>query len=184
MAKRKKDYTTLSSIIIFMIVALVMGAIFILTENFTTPLKNFYVTCGNDDFYSDRDNFTMIVGKEYKFNITTNLDIDGTENKYIVSLVPNKVASTTFTYQADGNSYKYEDVTSLSKGFSIVAYKDYFVITPLLDLPEILKLYNGTDNVSGVPNAIDTNLPYFRLVVQSADLSETININFNIKSEQ
>ena len=186
MSKRKStnDFSTiLSSLIILLLVVGVVGFLFIYTENFTTPLKDFYVTCGNDDFISDRENFDIVVGKEYKFEITTNINVSGTEKKYIVSVVPNETSTTTFSYDVDGTQYNYVDIQSLAKGFSIVAYDDYFTLTARNDLPEILKFYHGTDTIENVPGAIDTDLPYFRLVVQSADLTETININFNLKSE-
>lgn len=186
MSKRKStnDFSTiLSSIFILLLVVGVVGFLFIFTENFTTPLKNFYVTCGNDDFISDRENFDIVVGKEYKFEITTNINLSGTEKKYIVSVVPNEISTTTFSYNVDDKLCNYVDIQSLAKGFSIVAYDDYFVFTARNDLPEILKLYHGTQNIQNVPSVIDTDLPYFRLVVQSADLTETININFNLKSE-
>lgn len=186
MSKRKStnDFSTiLSSIFILLLVVGVVGFLFIFTENFTTPLKNFYVTCGNDDFISDRENFDIVVGKEYKFKITTNIDVDGTENKYIVSLVPNETSTTTFSYTANGTQKNFGDLESLIKGFSIVAYDDYFILVANMDLKGILEIYHPTQTLENVPTALNSDLPYFRLVIQSADLSETININFNIKSE-
>ena len=186
MSKRKStktDFSTiLSSLFILILVVGVVGFLFIFTENFTTPLKNFYVTCGNDDFISDRENFDIVVGKEYKFEITTNIDL-GTGKKYIVSVVPNETSTTTFSYTADGTQYNFVDIDNLIKGFNIVAYDDYFVLIAKNDLPDILKLYHGTHNIGNVPSVIDTDLPYFRLVIESADKTETININFNLKSE-
>ena len=180
----KRNFATiLSSIFILLLVVGVLGYILVFTEDFTTPLKKFYVTYGNDDFIADRENFDIVVGKEYKFEIITNIDVDGTENKYIVSVVPNETSTTTFSYIADETAYNYVDIQSLAKGFSIVANDDYFILTARNDLPEILKFYHGTQTIQNVPTAIDTDLPYFRLVVQSADLTETININFNLKSE-
>lgn len=185
MSKRKStnDFSTiLSSIFILLLVVGVVGFLFIFTENFTTPLKNFYVTCGNDDFISDRENFDIVVGKEYKFEITTNIDL-GTEKNYVVSVVPNVTSKTTFAFNVDGTQKQYADVESLAKGFVISASEDYFTIKATGDLKDILQVYYPTNNLTNVPTALNSDLPYFRLVVQSADLTETININFNIKSE-
>lgn len=186
MSKRKStnDFSTiLSSFIILLLVVGVVGFLFIFTENFTTPLKNFYVTCGNDDFISDRENFDIVVGKEYKFEITTNINVSGTDTKYIVSVVPNETSTTTFSYNVDGTEYNFADLESLIKGFSVSAYDDYFILTANMDLPDILQLYYPSATLENVPIAIDSDIPYFRLVVSSADNSETININFNLKSE-
>lgn len=186
MSKRKStktDFSTiLSSLFILILVVGVVGFLFVFTENFTTPLKNFYVTCGNDDFMSDRENFDIVVGKEYKFEITTNIDL-GTGKKYIVSVVPNDTLSTNFEFQLNGKTTEFASIESLSKGFIINAYDEYFTLTANNDLPDILDLiYNG-DTISGCPTTIDTDRPYYKLVIQSADKSETININFNLKSE-
>lgn len=186
MSKRKStnDFSIiLSSFIILLLVVGVVGFLFIFTENFTTPLKNFYVTCGNDNFISDRENFDIVVGKEYKFEITTNINVSGTDAKYIVSVVPNETSTTTFSYSVDGMEYNYFEIGTLTKCFTITTCNDYFTFKAQSDLLDMLKLYHGTDAVENVPTAIDSDLPYFRLVVQSGDKTETININFNIKSE-
>lgn len=186
MNKRKltNDFSTiLSSLFILLLVVGVVGFLFIFTENFTTPLKNFYVTCGNDDFISDRENFDIVVGKEYKFEIKTNINVSGTDAKYIVSVVPNETSRTTFSYSVDGTEYNFADLKSLIKGFSVIAYDDYFILIANMDLQEILQLYYPSATLQNVPTALNSDLPYFRLVVQSGDKTETININFNLKSE-
>lgn len=185
MSKRKSTNFSaiLSSLFILLLVVGVVGFLFIYTENFTTPLKNFSVRCGNDDFISDRENFNMVLGKEYKFEIKTNINLSGTEKKYIVSVVPNETSTTAFSFDVDGTTKEYGKIESLAKGFTIVGYDDYFLFTANKDLPEILSMYYLTSTLNNVPSALNSELPYFRLVVQSADLTETININFNIKSE-
>lgn len=186
MSKRKQNNisTTISSIVILLLVTMVIGFLFVYTDNFTTSLKSFYVTCGNDDFYSDRDNFTIVVGEDYKFDITTNINLTGMDSKYHVSVVPNNINKTTFSYSVDDNNYNYTDIESLMKGFSISTYEDYFILVATLDLPDIIKLYYPNQNIANVPTTLDTGIPYFRLVVESADNTETININFNLKSEK
>lgn len=186
MSKRKStktDFSTiLSSLFILILVVGVVGFLFIFTENFTTPLKNFYVTCGNDDFISDRENFDIVVGKEYKFEITTNIDL-GTEKKYIVSVVPNDTSLTTFAFNVDGKETMFADIESLAKSFVISSSENYFTFKATGDLIDILQVYYPSRTLTNVPTALDSDLPYFRLVIQSADLTETININFNLKSE-
>lgn len=186
MSKRKSTNNfsaILSSLLILLLVGGVVGFLFVYTENFTTPLKDFSVTCGNDNFYSDRENFDIVVNKQYKFEIDTNINVSGTDSKYIVSVVPNETQSTAFTFNVDSESVNFADIKSLAKGFSIVAEEDYFVLTATMELNEILQLYYPASTITNVPTAIDTDLPYFRLVIQSADKTETININFNLKSE-
>ena len=177
-----KITTMLSSIMIMLLVVLVIGFLTFRTDNFTTGLKNFYVKNGNTEFVGEFSNFNIVKDKEYRFDVHTTIDI---ENKasYYVSVVPNNIETTEFAYIVDGTEYRYSEIENLTKGFSIVAYDTYFVFKTSLDLPQIMDLYYPSKLVTDVPSVIDTNIPYFTLKICSADLSETININFNIKSE-
>ena len=185
MSKRKStktDFSTiLSSLFILILVVGVVGFLFIRTDNFTAPLKNFYVICGNDDIMQDRDNFDIVIGKEYKFEITNTLG--GADAGYIVSITPNITNESTFAFKVDGTSTNYSDIESLAKGFSIVAYDDYFTLQATMDLKDILQLYYSNNTLTDIPTALNSDIPYFKLVISSKNLTETININFNIKSE-
>ena len=52
-----------------------------------------------------------------------------------------------------------------------------------MDLSEILQLYYPSDTLLDVPTALDSDVPYFRLVVKVAGSDQVININFNLVSE-
>lgn len=175
--------SAISAILILIVTLGVLGFIVIRTDSFTTPLKGFYVSYKKDNIIGDRENMDIVIGKEYKFDIHTSENVDGSANKYIVTIKPNDVSAARFTFEADGEQIEYSSLTSLAKGFSIVAYDDYFVFTANKDLPELLSLYYPTKTLSGVPSALDTNVPYFRITIESADKAEAINVNFNLRSE-
>ena len=186
MRKRKSTNnfsTILSSFIVLLLVVGVVGFLFVFTENYTTPLKSFHVTCGNDEIIKDVENFDIVVGKEYKFEITTNISVVGSNTKCSVAIVPNDVEETNFTFTSNGTEIKFATMESLTKGFVLLAHDDYFTLTAKMDLTEIMSLYYPNTTILGCPTAIDSGVPYFRLVVTSADQSEIININFNLKSE-
>ena len=173
--------TILSSLVILLLVVTAVGFLYIFTDSFTTDLKNFYVKYGNDSFISDRENFDIIIGKEYKFEVINTLDTN--ESGFIVSVVPNETALTTFSFKADGTDKNFGEMGNLTKGFSISSSENYFTLTALYDMPEILKLYFQAQELTEVPSVVDTGLPYFRLVVSTKDMTQTININFNLISE-
>ena len=175
-----KISTMLSSFMIMLLVVLVIGFLTIRTDNFSTGLKNFYVKNGNTEFVGEFFNFNIIKDKEYRFDVNTTID---NNSSYYVSVVPNNIETTEFSYIVDGTEYHYSDVENLTKGFSIVVYDTYFIFKASLDLPEILNLYYPSKLVTEVPSVVDTGIPYFTLKICSADMSETIIINFNIKSE-
>lgn len=182
--RRKSTSNTsnvISSIVIMLVVLLSLGFLFAFTNGFTTELKRFYVQCGKVTFVDDFKNYNLELGKEHIFEIHNTLG--SKDDGYVVSIKPNETATTTFTYKVDDEEKNYADLNSLAKGFSIVTYEDYFVLTANMDLPEMLQLYYPNSTLTDIPNAIDSGLPYFTLSISSGDMSETINIHFNIKSE-
>lgn len=182
--KRKSTSNTsnvISSFVIMLVVLLSLGFLFVFTNNFKTPLKNFYVTCGKVVFVDEFKNFNLEMNREYKFKIHNTLESN--DSGYLVAIKPNVTELTAFTFKVDESEIKYEDIQSLSKGFAIITYEDYFTLSANMDLPEILKLYYPDSTLSDVPTIVDTGLPCFTLSISSSSLEETINIHFNLKSE-
>lgn len=83
--------------------------------------------------------------------------------------------------KVEGLTY-WSDLKYITDAFSISIYDDYFIFTASMDLDEIIYLYYPNSAYYVVRTAIDTDIPFFRLVVENSK-NETININFNIKSE-
>lgn len=180
----KNGFTTmLSSLVIIMLVVIVVGFIFFRTDGLTTGYKEFYVKCGNDEIMADRSNFDIVLHKEYRFDIINEKDtILNSESSYSVKVVPNISSATTFNFKVDGVEHSYGDILSLTSGFVINAYDDYFTFCADYDLCSILQDFYHTDNVTDCPTSLDTDLPYFRLVISNRD-NIVINVNFNLISE-
>lgn len=171
--------TILSSLLILVVVAGFVGFFFIFTDEFTTPLKNFRVSCGDNDFIGDCDNYDIVVGQEYVFKIEKNKILSNKKEKYTVNVLPNVTIETDFEFLVDGNKVKYSDIVRLNKGFDIKAYDNSFIIKANMDLPQIIEeIYYGSE-VSNVPSVYNTAMPYFKLVVVSSK-NEQINISFNL----
>ena len=132
MKKRKSTSNTsnvISNFVIMLVVLLSLGFLFVFTNNFTTPLKNFYVSCGKVVFTHEFKNYNLVMNKEYKFEIHNVLE--GEDSGYGLMVKPNITKETDFEFKVDGNATKYSDIQSLAKGFSIVAYEDYFTLTAI-----------------------------------------------------
>ena len=71
----------------------------------------------------------------------------------------------------------------MTSAFEIKAFNNYFTFKATKDLSEILALNYPTQTITGCPTALDSGIPYFRLVITSADQTQEININFNLISE-
>lgn len=180
--KVKQDISSvLSGIAMLLLVLFFIGFLFTFTDNLTTPLKDFYVRWSNDDIMNDRENFDIVKGKEYKFEVVNTLG--NGEDGYVVSIVPNESAVASFTFKAGETDVNYQDIENLGKGFTLIPYEDYFTFTANKDLQEILQLYYPDKTLSGVPTALNSDIPYFRLVIKTSDSKQVININFNLVSE-
>ncbi len=183
MSKRKsKDFSTiLSSFIILLLVVGLIGFLFIFTDNLSTDIKSFYVKQGGDTIISDRENYKIVVGKEYKFEI--NSTFGNTENLEI-SVVPNtSVEESMFEYLVNGAYYQFAYEKDITKGFEMKAYTNYFTFTANKDLHEILQMNYPDKTITDCPTAIDSDVAYFRLVIALKNGTEKLNINFKLVSE-
>lgn len=170
--------TLLSSFLILILVVGVVGFLFIFTNNFSTDVKTFYIKQENDLIISDRENYEITVGKEYKFEITTIL---GDTENFEISVVPNtNVNESLFEFIVNGAYHQFAYENDITKGFDMKAYENYFTFSANKDLGEILQMNYPNKTISKCPTAFNTNIPYFRLVVKNIDTQETININFSI----
>ena len=176
MAKRQKSglTTILSIFAVLLVVVGVAGLISNFTGNQTTSQNRFYVKYDNEEITSDIENFEMVVGRDYKFEIGSNVN---------VYVIPNNTPETAFTYSVNDTNYNYTDMENISKGFSITASDNYFVFKATKDLQDILRMFYSSplQVINNVPTAINSGLPYFKLVIQSADELQTININFSLR---
>lgn len=188
--KRKKTNngfaTILSSLLMIMLVVIVIGFLYYRTDGLTTGIKEFYVKNGGNTFISDYSNFGVVVGREYKFDIVNTKDnLTNNETNYKLSIVPNTdIEETNFTYQVDGVNYKFHDLGSITRLFTISTNNNYFILSTDTDLAGMFQnLYWGS-TITGVPTTIDSNVSYYKLVISSVGENvATININFNLKSE-
>ena len=183
MAKSKKKSKIATILSLVVIVVFLLGFLVFFTDNFDTDLKQFYVRCGNDVIVADRDNFSIKINEEYKFEVGSELEDLTGKTEYVVSVIPNITSSTVFTFKANDTPIDYEDISSLTKGFDINAYDGYFTFKATKDLQDILQMYYKGQTLTDVPTYIDSNLSYISLVVQSLKSEDFVRINLLLKSE-
>lgn len=181
MNKRKStnDFSTiLSSFLILLLVVGVVGFLFIFTDNFTTDIKTFYIKCNNTTFIGDYENFNIVKDTEYKFDVVNTFGID---NQLEISVVPNtSIEESSFCFYANNIYHQYCYEESLTSAFEIKAYSKYFTFKATKDLSDILATNYPTQTITGCPIALNSGIPYFRLAIISTNLTQQININFNL----
>ena len=170
--KRKQGFSSiLFPLILLVFVFTVMSFFIVKTESFTTTMKSFYVTVGDDDIYSNREVFEMSLNKSYTFEIKDNFNLDSSNSNYSISIIPNKDIAD-FNFKSNDTDISFHSVNSLSAGFKVTYNDNEFTLTPLYDLTEILGMLY--DNVADVPDDVNA---YYRLVIDSNSTTDSIYIN-------
>ena len=182
MAKRNgtKIATVISSILLLVLFVGMLTFLLKETDNLTTNPGALYVEVDGERISSNKDDQAISYGKEYRFDVGYALDIDSQKKEYTVSIVPNVTDDTSFDFKVNNDLYAYEGINDLNQGFNVQIYDDYFTIKATSDLPEIVKGIFPNATVSGVPNTINSEISYYKIIISSKDKSQSLEITFHL----
>jgi len=182
MAKRNgtKIATVISSILLLVLFVGMLTFLLKETNNLTTNPGALYVEVDGERISSNKDDQAISYGKEYRFDVGYALDIDSQKKEYTVSIVPNVTDDTSFDFKVNNDLYAYEGINDLNQGFNVQIYDDYFTIKATSDLPEIVKGIFPNATVSGVPNTINSEISYYKIIISSKDKSQSLEITFHL----
>lgn len=182
MAKRNgtKIATVISSILLLVLFVGMLTFLLKETNNLTTSPGALYVEVDGERISSNKDDQAISYGKEYRFDVGYALDIDSQKKEYTVSIVPNVTNDTSFDFKVNNDLYAYEGINDLNQGFNVQIYDDYFTIKATSDLPEIVKGIFPNATVSGVPNTINSEISYYKIIISSKDKSQSLEITFHL----
>ena len=182
MAKRNgtKIATVISSILLLVLFVGMLTFLLKETDNLTTNPGALYVEVDGERISSNKDDQAISYGKEYRFDVGYALDIDSQKKEYTVSIVPNVTNDTSFDFKVNNDLYAYEGINDLNQGFNVQIYDDYFTIKATSDLPEIVKGIFPNATVSGVPNTINSEISYYKIIISSKDKSQSLEITFHL----
>ncbi len=183
--KTKSFFSTLVQIVLLCLLVLAFAFVFVFasryTNGFTGELVSFYLQTSDGEQISGESERDFKYGQRYLFHVVYTFGFVTDDSGYTVKVVPNATKSINFDFSAGGNNYSYSDVEDLTNYFDIVREDTYFTIAANMELPEMLALIYGS-GVSGVPYAVDKDIAYYTLVVQSnADAS--VKVNFKLWSD-
>ena len=182
MAKRNgtKIATVISSILLLVLFVGMLTFLLKETNNLTTNPGALYVEVDGERISSNKDDQAISYGKEYRFDVGYALDIDSQKKEYTVSIVPNVTDDTSFDFKVNNDLYSYEGINDLNQGFNVQIYDDYFTIKATSDLPEIVKGIFPNATISGVPNTINSEISYYKIIISSKDKSQSLEITFHL----
>ena len=182
MAKRNgtKIATVISSILLLVLFVGMLTFLLKETNNLTTNPGALYVEVDGERISSNKDDQAISYGKEYRFDVGYALDIDSQKKEYTVSIVPNVTDDTSFDFKVNNDLYAYEGINDLNQGFNVQIYDDYFTIKATSDLPEIVKGIFPNATVSGVPDTINSEISYYKIIISSKDKSQSLEITFHL----
>ena len=182
MAKRNgtKIATVISSILLLVLFVGMLTFLLKETNNLTTSPGALYVEVDGERISSNKDDQAISYGKEYRFDVGYALDIDSQKKEYTVSIVPNVTDDTSFDFKVNNDLYAYEGINDLNQGFNVQIYDDYFTIRATTDLPEIIKGIFPNVTISGVPDTINSEISYYKIIISSKDKSQSLEITFHL----
>ena len=182
MAKRNgtKIATVISSILLLVLFVGMLTFLLKETDNLTTNPGALYVEVDGERISSNKDDQAISYGKEYRFDVGYALDIDSQKKEYTVSIVPNVTDDTSFDFKVNNDLYAYEGINDLNQGFNVQIYDDYFTIRATTDLPEIIKGIFPNATISGVPDTINSEISYYKIIISSKDKSQSLEITFHL----
>ena len=182
MAKRNgtKIATVISSILLLVLFVGMLTFLLKETNNLTTNPGALYVEVDGERISSNKDDQAISYGKEYRFDVGYALDIDSQKKEYTVSIVPNVTDDTSFDFKVNNDLYAYEGINDLNQGFNVQVYDDYFTIRATTDLSEIIKGIFPNATISGVPDTINSEISYYKIIISSKDKSQSLEITFHL----
>lgn len=182
MTKRKS--TTIATVIstILLLVLFVGSLTFLLkeTDNLTTNPGALYVEVDGQRITSNKDDQAIAYGTEYRFDVGYALDINSQKKEYTVTILPNVTDKTSFDFKVGNDLYAYEGINDLNQGFNVKIYDDYFTIKATSDLPDMIKGIFPNATITGVPDTINTEISYYKMIISSKDKSQSITITFHL----
>lgn len=178
---------TLSKIIAYILVALliagIIGLIYKFTNGFNEDFKTFYVEYDGKQILTSDNKMTFGNGKKYVFGVKYTFDKEDAEPKeYSVKVVPHCVRD--FDYTVDGERYLYSKAGDLTSCFALTKSDTYFELdmSEEVTLQNVLSKLHAGKNIVVPADAEENNPMPYRLVVSSYNEKVTYNIDFNVLS--
>ena len=182
MSKRKSTNiaTVISSILLLVLFVGMLTFLLKETNNLTTSPGALYVEVNGERISSNKDDQVIFFGEEYRFDVGYALDINTQKKEYTVIILPNVTDKTSFDFKVDNDLYAYEGINDLNQGFNVQIYDDYFTIKATNDLPEMIKGIFPNASITGVPDTINTEISYYKIIISSKDKSQSLEITFHL----
>lgn len=180
--KGKTVSKVIAYIVIILVLAGVFGVIFRFTGGLTSDFKTFYVNIDGKDVLTTAEDFETTPTKPLKVNVKYTFgDAGGNVSGYSVKVVPNNVEGKNFDFVLDGQYYSFQAETDLTDGFDIEREKDSFSITPKGGVDDVLQAV--------YPNGVITDctgkgyLNMYTLIVTSYNGKSSVEIHFSAYEE-
>ena len=150
------------------------------TDNLTTNPGALYVEVDGQRITSNKDDQAIAYGTEYRFDVGYALDINSQKKEYTVTILPNVTDKTSFDFKVGNDLYAYEGINDLNQGFNVKIYDDYFTIKATSDLPDMIKGIFPNATITGVPDTINSEISYYKIIISSKDKSQSLEITFHL----
>lgn len=167
------------AVVVFALLAGIVGLAHRLTNGFSTPIKNFYLQCGEQVITRDTELYVCL-DKPLVIEPKYMLDKMNSATGYSYRIVAKESENTEFDYVVNGESYgftagnDFTDVFSVeSSDTSLTLTNDFEADNPVY---EVLRRYYNAAEITGSEISDYDEIPYFDLQIYSYDKSEMYTI--------
>ena len=168
----------LTYILIFLVVAGVLGFVAYFTNGFTGEFKEFYVNVDGKNVLAEEKGVMLAADAPLTANVkytfgAVSKDISG----YHLAVLP----ATDFDFTVNGEPHKFADEKDLSAGFEIIEGEEEFKLTPKGSLVEILQAVYPDAEIEVDKSKIPLDVDLFKVIVYSQDKTASIVIGCRLK---
>lgn len=178
-----KDRGTVSKVISYVIILLVLGAVCgflaFFTNGFTSSFKTFYLETGGKQILSTASGYEMTTEKPLTVEVRYTFGILNKEiGSYSVKVIPNAISGKDFDFTLDGAAYSYQAEKYLTAGFIIDYGESSFTIKPKGGIMEILSAVYPQSEIGDCRDKEYENM--FALVVTSYNGESSVTVCFSV----
>lgn len=170
--------------LLFCLLLITIGGVFVykFTNGFEEDFKTFYVEVDGQEVLSTAGGYNLDPRSKLRADIKyTFARVDNSKKGYTINVVPHTDKDTNFSFTVDEELVYFSEVKNLLKAFKVERFEDYFTITTIGDVEDVIKAAYGSENV--VIDTEDFYADMFELEVYSYNGKSKISLYFSVPDE-
>lgn len=186
MSANKQTGKTISKIVAYVLVLLVVvatiGLIVRFTGGLTSDFKTFYVTVDGKDVLTTSGGYLSSPEKPLKVDVKYIFNSAGEDaSGYSVKVVPHVVEGKDFDFTLDDQVYSFQAETDLTAGFDIQREESSFTVAPKGKVTEVLQAVYPNNTIGDCDGKSYQDM--YALIVTSYNGEQSVTLYFTLPED-